>query len=57
MVGCGPEGWVPVEQYEETMARSKELKEGALAQAMPEEERAEIMEHWPLDDMDEEEYM
>ena len=33
------------------------MKEGALATAETDEERAEIMTHWPLDDMDEEEYM
>ena len=36
---------MPTEHYEEAMARSKKLKEDALAA------------HWALDDMDEEEYM
>jgi len=35
------------------MTRSKQLKEGALAAAESEEERAQIAAHWPLDDMDE----
>ena len=51
------EGWVPAEHYEEAMIRSKQLKEAALAMAESEEERAQVAAHWPLDDMDEEEYM
>ena len=56
MVGFGPEGWVPTEDYEGTMVRCKQLKEDALAAAMSAEERAEIVAHWLLDDMDEEKY-
>ena len=55
--GHGRGGWVPVEHYEEAMARSKQLKEYALAAAESEAERIEIETHWPFDDMDEEEYM
>ncbi|KZT03136.1 uncharacterized protein LAESUDRAFT_762129 [Laetiporus sulphureus 93-53] len=57
MIGCGPEGWAPTERYEEVMTRSKQLKEDTLAEARSEEERAQIAAHWPLDDMDEKEYM
>lgn len=57
IVGSGPEGWVPPERYEESMTLSKKLKEAGLAAAESEEERAEILAHWPLDDIDEEEYM
>jgi hypothetical protein len=57
VIGFGPEGWVPAEYYEEAMARTKKLKEDGLAAAESEEERAQAMTHWPLDDMDEEEYM
>ncbi|KZT05313.1 protein kinase subdomain-containing protein PKL CAK Fmp29, partial [Laetiporus sulphureus 93-53] len=57
VIGFGPEGWVPAEHYEEAMARSKKLKEDGLAAAESEEERAQVAAHWPLDDMDEEEYM
>jgi hypothetical protein len=57
LIGYGPEGWVPVEHHEEAMARSKKLKEDALAAAGSDEEWAQVMAHWPLDDMDEEEYM
>jgi hypothetical protein len=56
VIGFGLEGWVPVEHYEEVMAVSKNLKDG-LAAAESEEEWARIAPHWPLDDMDEEEYM
>jgi len=55
VIGYGPEGWVPIELYEEAIARSKKLKEDVLAAA--ESEAEEIAAHWPLDDMDEEEYM
>ena len=57
IIGFGPEGWVPVERYEEAMTRSKQVKEAALVEAGSEEERGEIAAHWPFDDMDEEEYM
>jgi len=57
LIGYGPEGWLPVEHYEEAMAFSKQLKEDGLAAAESAEERAQIAAHWPLDDMDEEEYM
>ena len=56
IVGCGPEGWVPNYHYEQAMARSKKLKEAVLAGAEPAEDRAEIEGHWPLDNMDEENY-
>lgn len=48
---------MPAEHYEEVMAHSKKLKEDGLAAVEPEEERAQITVHWPLDDMDEGEYM
>ena len=56
MVSCGPEGWVPTEHYEEAMRISRQAKEDTLARARSEEEQAEILAHWPLDDMDEEKY-
>lgn len=48
---------IPVERYEEAMEISKFVKEKSLAAAESEEERAEIIEHWVFDDIDEEEYM
>ncbi|EIW87457.1 hypothetical protein CONPUDRAFT_116728 [Coniophora puteana RWD-64-598 SS2] len=57
VIGHGPEGWVPVEYYEEAMARSRKLKEDGLAAAESEAERAQVEAHWPFDDTDEEEYM
>ena len=57
IVGCGVAGWVPAENYEEAMGRSKKLKEEALEAAESESERAEIMAHWIFDDMDETKYM
>lgn len=58
MIGFGPEGWVPAEHYEEAMERSKQLKDALTADPeLSEEEKAQTAAHWPLDDMDEEEYM
>lgn len=55
-IGFGPDGWVPIEHYEEVMTLCRQLKKDALAEAELEKERAEIETHWPLDDMNEEEY-
>ena len=49
------ETWVPTEFYEETMARC--IKEAALATAECAQVRDEITAHWPLDGMDEENYI
>ncbi|KAH9984925.1 hypothetical protein BJV77DRAFT_1062084 [Russula vinacea] len=57
MLGLGPEGWVPTQDYKETVALCKQMKEEALTEATSEEERAEIMVHWPWDDMYEGKYM
>jgi len=57
VIGHGRGGWVPVEHYEEAMARSKQLKKYGLAAAESEAERIQVEAHWPFDDMDEEEYM
>ena len=57
IVGCGEDGWVPDENYEEAMKISKYIKEYSLAAADSEKERAEIAEHWIFDDMDEKDYM
>jgi hypothetical protein len=57
MIGFESEGWVSTTHYEEAMARGEQLKEDALAAATSAEERAEIMAHWFLDDMDEKKYM
>ncbi|KAL1664444.1 kinase-like domain-containing protein [Schizophyllum commune] len=56
--GIGEEGWVPSDdQYEFATDLIKRFKEDALAGCQSEEERNEVMNHWPWDDMDEEEYM
>ncbi|KAL5523379.1 hypothetical protein ACEPAF_1646 [Sanghuangporus sanghuang] len=57
MLGLGPEGWVPTQHYEEAVALCKQMKEEALTEVTSEEDRAEIMAHWPWDDMDEGKYM
>lgn len=55
--GVGPEGWVPAQCYKETLAHCRQVKEEVLEEAEGEEDRAEILGHWPWDDMDEEKYM
>ncbi|KAI5887013.1 kinase-like protein [Schizophyllum commune H4-8] len=56
--GIGEEGWVPSDdQYEFARDLIKRFKEDALADCQSEEERNEVMNHWPWDDMDEDEYM
>ncbi|KAL5522368.1 hypothetical protein ACEPAG_8384 [Sanghuangporus baumii] len=57
MLGLGPEGWVPAQYYEEAVGLCKQMKEEALTEATSEEERAEIIAHWPWDDMDEGKYI
>ncbi|KAL5383085.1 hypothetical protein DPSP01_006067 [Paraphaeosphaeria sporulosa] len=56
VVGISPEGWVPLEQYEETKQRELKLKADALEAAESEEERARLSEYWIFNDFDEEEY-
>jgi hypothetical protein len=57
ILGLGPEGWVPTQHYEESVALCKQVKEESLTEATSEEERAEIMTQWFWDDMDEGKYM
>ncbi|KAF1918728.1 hypothetical protein BDU57DRAFT_511458 [Ampelomyces quisqualis] len=56
VVGIGPEGWVPLEQYDEIKRQEMKLKADALEAAESEEEREKLCEHWIFDDFDEEEY-
>lgn len=56
VIGIGPEGWVPSEQYDEIKHRENKLKADALEAAESEEERAMLFEHWIFDDFDEDEY-
>jgi hypothetical protein len=57
VLDLGPEGWVPTQDYEGAVALCKHMKEQALTEATPAEERVEIMGHWPWDDMDKGKYM
>nr|POE96511.1 altered inheritance of mitochondria protein 9, mitochondrial [Quercus suber] len=56
LVGVGPEGWVPVEQYNDAKQREQQLKADTLEEAETEQERRLICEHWIFDDFDEAEY-
>lgn len=55
VLGVGPEGWVPTEDYESTKAFAAEIKRLALEDAESDSLRAQIEEHWPFDDHDEDE--
>ena len=57
MCDLAEEGWVLPEGYEFAMSFLKDRKAEALAGAESEEEREEILNHWPYDDMDEKDYM
>ncbi|TFK46517.1 protein kinase subdomain-containing protein PKL/CAK/Fmp29 [Heliocybe sulcata] len=57
LLGLAPEGWMPIEESEAKVALCKQMKEIAVIEAMPEEERVELMGHWPWDDMDEGKHM
>ena len=57
VIGVGPEGWVPSDQYEEAKQRESKLKVGALEAAESDEERARMCEHWHFNDFPEEEYL
>jgi hypothetical protein len=50
------ESRVPTQDYEEASTLCQLMKEHALTEASSAGERAEIMEHWPWDDMDEGKY-
>ena len=56
IIGLGEDGWVSTENYSDAVAFFKESKEERLAGAKSAEKRAQIMGHWPWDDMDEEKY-
>ena len=56
MLGLGPEGWVPAQDCGRAVAFCRQAKEQALVEAESPEDRAEIMGHWPWDDMDEGKY-
>ncbi|PPQ83050.1 hypothetical protein CVT24_011989, partial [Panaeolus cyanescens] len=55
--GVGEDGWVRPEDYEGSMAYFKNMKKKGLESAKSEQDRDEIRNHWPWDDMDEEDYM
>ena len=57
MLGFGPEGWDPAQDDTGAVALCKKMKEEALSKALSEEERGEVMVHWPLDDMVEKKYV
>lgn len=57
LIDAGPEGWVPVEHYEEAKRRTQQLLDGTLQEAENEQEVLEIQKNWIFDDFNEEEYL
>lgn len=55
-IGMGSEGWVPIEEYENALQRTRLVKAGMLEAAEEEEDRRMIEKHWMFDDFDEGEY-
>lgn len=57
MLGLGPEGWVPSNNYEAAKGAIARMKEMCQQEAKTESERVAIRDHWVYDDFDEEEYL
>ncbi|KAL1796728.1 hypothetical protein ACET3X_005268 [Alternaria dauci] len=55
-IGIGPEGWVPLDHYDEVKQRERKLKADALEATESDQERLTLQEHWIFDDFDEDEY-
>lgn len=56
VVGAGPEGWVPTDQYDDARQREQQLRADTFEEAESELERKQIEDHWIFDDFDETEY-
>ncbi|KXG47261.1 Aminoglycoside phosphotransferase [Penicillium griseofulvum] len=56
VIGVGPEGWVPLADYDEAKRREKNLKRDALDAAETPEEKTRIQDNWIFDDFSEEDY-
>lgn len=57
IIGVGPEGWVPADQYAKARQREEKLKADTLQEAESEQERKQMNEHWIFGDFDETEYL
>ena len=57
LVGVGPEGWVPLEQYDDAKRRADELRTDTIDGADSEAERKDCIDHWIFDDFDQDEYL
>jgi hypothetical protein len=47
-IGVNIEGWLPNESFEDAKERAEHMKNKMLGEAEPEEERKELLEHWPF---------
>jgi hypothetical protein len=56
VIGVGPEGWVPLEQYDEIKQREMKLRADAIDATEFEEERRMLDEHWIFGDFDDDEF-
>lgn len=57
IIGIGPEGWVPLDQYDDVRQREQRFKADVLEAAAEEGERGVVLEHWMFGDFEEGEYM
>ena len=57
VIGIGPDGWVTLDGYEEAKKCNAKLKADSLEGVASDLERTRILEHWPFDDQDEDEYL
>lgn len=52
-IGVNIEGWVPNDTFEEAKEKARHIKDEMLGEAETEEERTELLEHWPFQDHEE----
>jgi hypothetical protein len=52
-IGVNIESWVPNESFEEAKERAEHIKNEMLGEAETEDERLELLEHWPFQDHEE----
>ncbi|GAB7353824.1 hypothetical protein MBLNU459_g4197t1 [Dothideomycetes sp. NU459] len=57
ILGIGPEGWVPSDQYEQVKRAIAVMKAEMIEGAESALDRTRIQDHWVYDDMDEDEYL
>lgn len=56
MLGVGPDGWVPCDQYDAAKAAVDQMKQECLARAETEMDKIAVRDHWIFGDIDEDKY-